>query len=74
VSTSRTESKNETHGGADKAAHPVRGLAVAENGLRVVGRGPELRRGRSERLSFRIVDDAGKTVRGFDVEHTSACT
>ena len=70
VSTSHTESKNETHGGAEKAAHPVRGLAVAENGLRLVVADPELRRGRSERLSFRIVDDAGKTVRGFDVEHT----
>ena len=69
VSTSHTESKNETHGGADKAAHPVRGLAVAENGLRVVVEDPELRRGRNERLSFRVVDDAGETVRGFDVEH-----
>ena len=70
VSASHTESKTETHGDAEKAAHPVRGLAVAENGLRVVVADPELRRGRSERLSFRIVDDAGETVRGFDVEHT----
>jgi hypothetical protein len=50
-------------------AHPVRGLAVAENGLRVVVAGPELRRGETERLSFRIVEEDGETVRDFDVEH-----
>ena len=31
---------------------------------------PELRRGRAERLAFRIVDARGETVRDFDVEHT----
>ena len=51
------------------APHPVRGLAVAENGLRVVVDDPELRRGKSERLAFRIVEDRGATVRDFDVEH-----
>jgi hypothetical protein len=51
------------------AAHPVRGLAVAEDGLRVVVDDPELRRGRSEALRFRIVNEHGKTVRDFDVEH-----
>jgi len=51
------------------AAQPVRGLAVAEGGLRVVVADPELRRGEAETLSFRIVDDAGRTVRDFDVEH-----
>ena len=57
-------------GSAEAAApHPVRGLAVAENGLRVVVDDPELRRGESERLAFRIVDDRGATVREFDVEH-----
>lgn len=69
VSASHTESKNETHGGSKEAAHPVRGLAAVENGLRVVVADPELRRGRKERLSFRVVDDAGETVRRFDVEH-----
>jgi hypothetical protein len=67
-STSHSESKTKTHGGSG-ASHPVRGLAVAENGLRVVVEDPELRRGRSERLRFRIVNDSGRTVRGFDVEH-----
>ena len=58
----------ESHG-AEKAAHPVRGLAVAEDGLRVVVDDPELERGRSEELRFRIVDERGDTVRDFDVEH-----
>jgi hypothetical protein len=52
------------------AARPVRGLAVAEHGLRLVVADPELRRGRAERLAFRIVDERGGTVRDFDVEHT----
>jgi hypothetical protein len=62
------------HGGghetAGAAPDPVRGLAVAEDGLRVVVEDPELRRGRAERLAFRIVDERGETVRDFDVEHT----
>jgi hypothetical protein len=62
------------HGGghetAAEAPEPVRGLAVAEDGLRVVVDDPALRRGRDERLAFRIVDDRGETVRDFDVEHT----
>ena len=67
-----TDSENEpapAHG-AEGAAHPVRGLAVAEDGLRVVVDDPELRRGARETLRFRIVDDRGRTVRDFDVEHT----
>jgi hypothetical protein len=42
----------------------VRGLGVAENGLRlVVDR-------RTDELRFRIVDEDGRAVRDFDVEHT----
>jgi hypothetical protein len=52
------------------APDPVRGLAVAADGLRLVVEDPELRRGRDERLAFRIVDARGETVRDFDVEHT----
>ena len=52
------------------AAHEVRGLASAADGLRIVVEDPELRRGRAERLAFRIVDERGATVRDFDVEHT----
>ena len=56
------------HGG--EPAQPVRGLAVAENGLRLVVDDPELARGRDEQLRFSVVDDRGATVRDFDVEHT----
>ena len=55
------------HGAGEQ--HPVRGLAVAEDDLRVVVDDPELRRGQTERLTFRVVDTAGRTVRDFDVEH-----
>ena len=50
-------------------ARPVRGLAVAQDGLRLVVADPELRRGRAEELRFRVVDGEGATVRDFDVEH-----
>ena len=60
----------EAGGAHGAAAHEVRGLASAADGLRVVLDDPELRRGRAERLAFRIVDDHGATVRDFDVEHT----
>jgi hypothetical protein len=55
------------HGG--EPAKPVRGLAVADSGLRVEVEQAELRRGSAERLAFRIVDDRGEAVRDFDVEH-----
>jgi hypothetical protein len=50
-------------------APPVRGLAVAERGLRVVVDDPELRLGRTEQVRFRVVNGSGETVRDFDVEH-----
>lgn len=55
---------------AERSARPVRGLAVAEDGLRVVVEDPELRRGQTENVRFRIVDERGLTVRDFDIEHT----
>jgi hypothetical protein len=71
---SSTTEQAPAHGGGHEspagAPEPVRGLAVADDGLRVVVENPELRRGRDERLAFRIVDDRGETVRDFDVEHT----
>ena len=73
MNTSTTKPPAEHGGGHEQdgaAPDPVRGLAVAENGLRVVVEDPELRRGRGERLAFRIVDERGETVRDFDVEHT----
>jgi hypothetical protein len=65
--------KTDTHGGGGGHAatpDPVRGLAVADGGLRIVVEDTELRRGRTERLAFRIVDERGATVSDFDVEHT----
>jgi len=65
------EAAQEDHGaaGTGHAPDPVRGLAVAQDGLRVVVEQPELRRGRSERLRFRIADERGRAVRDFDVAH-----
>jgi hypothetical protein len=70
-SHTETTTGNAAHGGAHGAASAdsVRGLAVAQDGLRVVVERPELRRGAAERLSFRIVDAHGETVRDFDVAH-----
>ena len=58
-----------SHTAAGDGDHPVRGLAVAADGLRVVVEDPELRRGREEQLAFRIVDGRGETVRDYDVSH-----
>src|SRR5687768_6510301 len=69
-----TAESAEAHGsempGGETADHPVRGVAVAENGLRLVVDDPELARGRSEQLTFRVVDEDGVTVSDFDVAHT----
>lgn len=56
--------------GAAQAAHPVRGVAVAENALRLVIDDPELRRSESEVVRFRVVKESGETLRDFDLEHT----
>jgi len=68
--TARTAEQDD-HMSADTAhtPDPVRGLAVAEDDLQVVVEQPELRRGRKETLRFRIVDEHGEAVRGFDVTH-----
>jgi hypothetical protein len=58
-----------TEGGHGEAVRQLRGLAVAQDGLRVVVEDPELRRDREQTLRFRIVDEGGETVRDFDVEH-----
>jgi hypothetical protein len=52
------------------AAHRVRGLSVAQDGLRLVVDQRTLPAGRTAPLTFRVVDDRGVTVRDFDVEHT----
>jgi hypothetical protein len=54
------------HGGK---ADPVRGLAVADDGLRIIVEDTELARGREQTVRFRIEDTRGAIVRDFDVEH-----
>lgn len=58
--------------GADaggSAPDPVRGLAVSEGELRLELAATELERGARSELRFSILDEAGATVRDFDVEH-----
>ena len=45
------------------------GLALAQDGYRLLSERTELEAGRAQEFSFRIVDDAGETVREFEVEH-----
>jgi hypothetical protein len=67
----------EPHGGmaamdahGEKAAQPVRGLAVSDRGLTLQLARNRIERGRPSTLAFRIVDRRGQAVRDFDVEHT----
>lgn len=60
------------HGGGEPAAHapqPVRGLAVADDGLRLDLATPQLEPGAAGTLRFRILGADGRAVRGFDLEH-----
>jgi hypothetical protein len=57
-------------GMSEAAMSPVRGLATAERGMRLVVDDADVRRGRTAQLRFRIVGDDGATVRDFEVEHT----
>jgi hypothetical protein len=68
----RADAEPAGHGAMADAPQPdmVRGLSVADDGLRLVVDDTELRRGKTEQLRFRIVDDSGRAVRDFDVEHT----
>lgn len=60
------------HGDARDAnpAPAVRGLAVAGDGLRLAVVRPEIARGDSERLAFRILRADGSPLRDFDLAHT----
>ena len=66
-----------SHGGAAAPAEegegheaaPVRGLAVAQSGARLVLETPELPRGSTGELAFRVLDDEDETVRDFEVSH-----
>ena len=57
--------------GGGATAMKVRGLAVDQDGLRLVVANTAFERGRAQQLRFRVVnDDTGATVKDFDVEHT----
>ena len=61
------------HGGGEghgpAKAQTVRGLAVAENGLRLVLQTPEVERDRPAELRYAVAGDDGRPVRDFDVSH-----
>ena len=67
-SAAHGESAGGEHAGMRQQA--VRGLAVVDQGARLVVDEPELRRGRTQRLTYRVVGRDGAVVRDFEVEHT----
>ncbi len=66
-----SESEGEEHGMSTQteAADPVRGLAVADDGLTLALESTRLERARPAELRFAILDSGGQAVREFDVEH-----
>jgi hypothetical protein len=48
----------------------VRGLAVSAEGLRMVVDTPVFEPGRTRELRFRVLDDRGRALRDYDVQHT----
>ncbi len=58
------------HDTSGQEPDPVRGLAVADDGLKLELDQRELPRGRPTKLSFTVVDSRGEPVRDFEVEHT----
>ena len=59
----------EEAGHGNEAADPIRGLAVADRGLRLDVARTQLPRGRETTLRFAIRDESGRAVRDFAVEH-----
>ncbi len=57
-------------GHAEMAADPIRGLGVAEHGLRLIVADPQRRPGVTAPLRFRIVGPDGEAVKDFDLLHT----
>lgn len=55
--------------GAPPVATEVRGLAVAQDGLRLVLDDPIAAAGQTAPLDFRVLDEDGQVVRDFDVAH-----
>ena len=64
-----TPTADEDHdGGNDATSAPV-GLALVDGGLRLDVDRRRLSAGRAERFAFRILNERGRSVRDFDVEH-----
>jgi hypothetical protein len=65
-----------THGGemtaesGGHAADPVRGLSLADDGMRLELGTATARAGTPTALEYRVVDEQGDAVRDFDIEHT----
>jgi len=59
----------DAHGTATGDTEAAPGLAVSEDGYRLVADRTVFDPERRARLSFRVVDEDGATVRDFDVEH-----
>ena len=60
------------HGAApagEGSAPPQRGLAIAQDGLRLAPSAASLPLGRTREFSFRIVDEGGRAVTDFALEH-----
>jgi Domain of unknown function (DUF4396) len=57
-------------GRGEAAAEPVRGLSVAEDGMRLELGTATARAGVPTTLQYRVVDQQGEVVRDFDIEHT----
>jgi len=55
---------------AAPAGDPVRGLAMADGGMRLELATTAARVGGPTTLAYRVVDDRGATVRDFEIEHT----
>ncbi|HEU4703546.1 MAG TPA: hypothetical protein VFS37_13775 [Conexibacter sp.] len=67
--TAVAEGHDGGHGGTRAADAAPHGLAVADGGLRLVLATPELERGRTQVLRFRIVDAHDRPVRSFQLAH-----
>ncbi len=69
----RSSGQADAEHAAEPAGHgapqPVRGLAVADGGLRLALDTPEVPRSTRTTLRLRILDAGGDAVREFDVEH-----
>ena len=63
--------QSDQHGAGDSAMQMgVRGLAVSAEGLRMVVETPVFEPGRTRELRFRVLDDRGRALRDYDVQHT----